>query len=381
MRTDEPRSADDFAAAESQLLHAIGLGWSKGWQPRELVRAIRIAVNRDALGIALAAIAVDNGLRRDETLDPRWVAQLDQLSLPNVAVGPGWLPRWARDNPQSKVDPVLVAGNLASRVGSLRAIEMLIPPPGTTHGDRAMNLTAKTDDPMLNRVRALLAQAESTNFEAEAETFTAKAQELMTRHAIDMAMVAAGTTQSDRPGTIRILIDAPYVHAKWTLLNEVAASSRCSAVFMKRLEIASIVGYDADLQATETLFTSLLVQAQVALRAATASAAPGDPERTRTFKSSFLLAYAYRVGERLKEINARVAAATEAETGRDIFPVLAHRSAQVEARVEELFPRLGTMRSRATVDPEGWASGRIAADRAKLNHGDLRAGNRALRAG
>src|SRR3954452_10953170 len=125
MRTDEPISADDFADAETQLLLAMATAWSKGWQPRELVRAIRIAVNRDALAIALAAIAVDNGSRRDETLDPRWVAQLDQLGLPKIAAGPGWLERWARDNPQSEVDPVLVARSLKSRVGSLRAIEML----------------------------------------------------------------------------------------------------------------------------------------------------------------------------------------------------------------------------------------------------------------
>jgi len=317
---------------------------------------------------------------RAESLDPRWMAQVDALGLPDASPQPGWLARWSRANEQSVVDPVKVAQALRSVVGSLRPIEILIPPPGGSGEGPAVNLTTKTDDPILNRVRALLAQAESTNFEAEAETFTAKAQELMTRHAIDVAMVAAGTTQSDHPAAIRILIDAPYVRAKWTLLNEVAENSRCSAVFMKHLEIATVVGFEADLQATETLFTSLLVQAQVALR--TAAAAPsGRAERTRTFRSSFLVGYAYRVGERLAEINARVAAAAVEETGRDIFPVLAHRSAQVEARIDELFPRLGTFRSRAMVDPEGWASGRMAADRAQLNAGDLTRPKRALRAG
>ena len=36
-------------------------------------------------------------------------------------------------------------------------------------------------DGLLDKVRALLAKAESTRFEAEADAFTAKAQELMAR--------------------------------------------------------------------------------------------------------------------------------------------------------------------------------------------------------
>jgi hypothetical protein len=250
---------------------------------------------------------------------------------------------------------------------------MLIPPPGAKAGDASIiNLTAKTDDPILNRVRALLAQAESTNFEAEAETFTAKAQELMTRHAIDLAMVAAGTQRTERPDTIRIPIDEPYINAKWILLCEVATNSRCRAVFHKYVAMTSVIGYDADLRATETLFTSLLVQAQIAMQAAASSAPPGTPTRSRSFRSSFLTAYALRVGERLEEINAYVVADAEAETGRSILPVLAERSAIVDAKVREIFPRLRSMRSRAGLDPAGWASGRVAADRARLNSGDLR---------
>jgi hypothetical protein len=84
------------------------------------------------------------------------------------------------------------------------------------------------------------------------------------------------------------------------------------------------------------------------------------------------------VGERLAEINAHVVADAEAETGRSILPVLAARSSIVDATVGEIFPKLGTMRSRAGVDPAGWASGRMAADRAKLNSGDLTKPTRAI---
>ena len=122
---------------------------------------------------------------------------------------------------------------------------------------------------MLNRVRALLAKAESTSFEEEAEAFTAKAQELMTRHAIDGAMVSGSTNGAgtDQPFTVRIWIDDPYVRAKFLLLSFVAKHSRCRSVFHTHSAMASVIGFADDIAATEMLFTSLLVQAQTALRA------------------------------------------------------------------------------------------------------------------
>ena len=147
------------------------------------------------------------------------------------------------------------------------------------------------------------------------------------------------------------MIDETYINAKWMLLNVVAKSSRCRAVFQKYFAMATVVGFEADLDTTETLFTSLLVQAQVAMQSAASSAPPGTAARSRSFRSSFLLAYAYRVGERLAEINAHVVADAEAETGRSILPVLAARSSIVDATVSEIFPNLGTMRSRAESSP------------------------------
>ena len=61
----------------------------------------------------------------------------------------------------------------------------------------------------------------------------------------------------------------------------------------------------------------------------------------------------------------------EAETGRSILPVLTARSSRVDETVGEMFGRLRSSGSRRGFDAEGWASGRRAADRARLNSGDL----------
>jgi hypothetical protein len=356
---------------ERRVRQLIGNAWNNGWQPREVVRQIRRTCDAPVLALALIAIGADHRGRDASTIDPRWLAQIAELELP---AGPttGWLDDWMRDVPLPRGEQSRAVAALLGSLGVLFPIAILIPPPGSRAGDfPAVNLTTKTNDPVLDRVRALLAQAESTQYEAEAETFTAKAQELMTRHAIDMAMVAAGSSRSERPDTIRIPIDDPYVDAKSMLLSAVAVHSRCRTVWEPGYALASVVGFAADLDATQTLFTSLLVQAQVSLRAASASAPSGTRARSRGFRSAFLLAYGHRVGQRLDEINRGVIADAEAETGRSILPVLAARSARVDNAVDEIFGPLGRRRRRRAVDAAGWASGVIAADRARLNSGDL----------
>src|SRR5262249_56557754 len=109
------------------------------------------------------------------------------------------------------------------------------------------------DQRMLDRVRALLAKAESTEFPEEAEAFTAKAQELMARYSIDHALLAADTGAADQPTGIRVGIDNPYEAAKALLLQEVAEANRCRAVWSKQLGFATVLGYPADTGAVELL--------------------------------------------------------------------------------------------------------------------------------
>ena len=72
---------------------------------------------------------------------------------------------------------------------------------------------------VLEKVRALLAKAESSTFEAEAEALTAKAQELMARHRIERALVERRTNGArSQPIARRIQVDDPYSDPKALLL-------------------------------------------------------------------------------------------------------------------------------------------------------------------
>lgn len=217
---------------------------------------------------------------------------------------------------------------------------------------------------VLEKVRALLAKAESTTFPEEAEALSAKAQELMARHAIDSAMVAAGA--GDGPTGMRLPVDDPYAGAKSILLSEVAAANRCRAVWSKGLGFSTVLGFDADLQFVDVLYTSLLVQATSAMVAAGSQVDWSGRSRTRSFRQAFLLAYATRIGQRLREAEAASRAAAAEEYGEAMLPVLADRSAAVRAAEAAAFPHL-VSRSVSVSNADGWAAGRAAADLASLS--------------
>ena len=150
-----------------------------------------------------------------------------------------------------------------------------------------------------------------------------------------------------------------------------ATHNRCRAVHWAGPALSTVVGFASDVASVEVLFTSLLVQAQTAMVEAARTAPPGARTRSRGYRSTFLRAYAYRVDERLAEINAGVLAEAEAEHGGALVPVLEARSEAVDRLAEELFPDLKLARYRGNLDPAGWVGGRQAADRAKLNAAEL----------
>jgi hypothetical protein len=242
---------------------------------------------------------------------------------------------------------------------------------------------------MLGRIRALLAKAESTEFAEEAEALTAKAQQLMAQHSISEALITVDTGRQDTPGACRIGVDNPYEQTKAVLLDTVAVANRCRTVWSRDLGFSTVIGFDADLDAVELLYTSLLVQAQAALSRAGSRRHADGSSRTRSFRQSFLLAYARRIGERLTAATERAtsdavagtapldeAAGAAAKPEPGLLPVLAAREDTVNDTTEQMFPELTTTRSVRANDGEGWAQGTAAADRATLLHhaGEIRAG-------
>ena len=232
---------------------------------------------------------------------------------------------------------------------------------------------AAVDDPeqerMLEKVRALLAKAESTTFEEEAEVFTAKAQELMARYAIDEAIVEAGKAgEATEAGGIRIGVDEPYATPKAVLLSRIALANRCRSVWSDGLGLATVFGSHGDLRAVEVLYTSLLVQAVSAMQRAGSHVDAVGRSRTRSFRHAFLLAFADRIGERLQEANRAAEREAARETEDDFLPVLASRAEAAERARDAAFPQRSKMRTSLS-NVAGYHAGRAAADAASIERG------------
>ena len=224
-----------------------------------------------------------------------------------------------------------------------------------------------SDDRALRRIRGLLAKAESTEFPDEAESLTAKAQELMTRHAVDAALLEAGPSPTDGRAvdTRRVHVQDPYVRAKMQLLAAVAEANDVRVVWYSGLGIANLVGVRGRRR-----------RGGAAVHVAAAAGGPGavgrrtaaGAARRRPGRSAGRSCSATRTGSASGSQAARRRATAEAaaEHDVDLLPVLRSRQAAVEQRVAELFPRVRATRSRASVDAGGWYAGREAAERADV---------------
>jgi hypothetical protein len=227
---------------------------------------------------------------------------------------------------------------------------------------------AATDE-MLAKVRKLLAKAEDpATTPAEAETYNAKASQLIAAYGIDRALLALADPALDVVGDRVVVLDRPYATDKAGLLASVALALGCTAVRrtrhpdgVKELSL-HLFGHRSDLERAEILFTSLLVQAMHAL--ARTPVPSGD--HPAAFRRSWLAGFSAAVGRRLEATERAAAAAAGArftDHGTSSALVLADRSAAVEAAMASAYPHLRagtTRRLSGSGHADGWGAGQRA---------------------
>ena len=226
------------------------------------------------------------------------------------------------------------------------------------------------NEKMLAKIRGLLNKAEDPSCTPqEAETLTAKAAELMAKYAIDEAMVdAARARPAQAKVTQRTISFAreDYALRKITLLYTIARAHRCQAIRTGRGESPGLIifGFESDLDLSEMLYTSLLVQAQRAL----AKADVPYFDNARSFRTSWWAGYTVRIAARLSEAN-RKAEAESAAPGTAL--VLADRSVQVRSAYDEAFPKRRTGRVGGGTSGSGYRHGDAAGRTADIGGAKL----------
>lgn len=352
------RTHDLDLAAEGALAGAISGAWQVGWSPNDLHEFARRRLDAAAAGYLAEAVVRESRHYPVTSLHPRWRAELTALPV-DIDHGAPQMWDWADRNAVDHHAALTVVLKVLRLLGTLPRLEPLLPLPGAHHHSAvAVN---PTDAKALSRVRGLLAKAEATKFPDEAEALSAKAQELMSRYSLQHAIRDHEQGRAAEATARRIWIDSPYVSAKAALVQSVATANRCQMVCAEKLGFVAVIGAECDLEFVELLSTSLLVQANRAMLAA--GRTTSGHTRTRSFRQSFLLSYAARIGERLTATSTAVV--TEVDRGT-LLPVLAARSQATEDLTNRLFPAT-IPRMMSPSNGAGWAAGRIAADLAQLD--------------
>jgi hypothetical protein len=407
MGAGRPRFEHPHQRLQTGCLSRLATLWEQGWQPLDVAHVVRRQCNaRVALLLICAMDAQHTSSDSAPFAPPDWTAQLISLSATIPTAQADRLRRqatnrhaepfaaWQRADRISLPDLLEDALRLMSTLIGLGPLASIAPPPSRwsrsvaaaapLQGDRQA-VSAK----VLTTVRGLLAKAESSSFAEEAEAFATKAQEMMARHSIDVAMLDRDHGADLAAGIVsqRFHLDQPYANEKVHLLSVVGAAIRVRIVFSDAYAIAHAVGFPDDLAMTDVLYTSLLVQASRALTGVSdnqpskgqgkgqgtgqgkghgTGQGPGAHGRSPSFRRAFWLSYASRIGERLEAASARAEADGQATYGDALLPTLTERTKAIDHKIAALFGPLRPMKPRS-VDAEGWYAGRDAADQASLH--------------
>ncbi len=218
--------------------------------------------------------------------------------------------------------------------------------------------THRTDSTVLRRVRGLLAKAEDPACTPEeAAAFSAKAEALIAKHAVDEALLEAREHRG-RPTTRLVEFPAPYAKPKGQLLAGIAGAYGCR-VLSRAGEGYTVIGYRSDIDAVEMLFTSLLVQG-----------AHGCTSGDRSFRSSYWYGFANRVVRRVRAQRERSVADADSADRGDGNPgaavVLADRSGEVDRYAHEQFPHTRSGRPGRPTSSDGLLAGDASGRRADV---------------
>lgn len=228
-------------------------------------------------------------------------------------------------------------------------------------------MTTEAHDERVDKIQKLLAKAERASTEEEASAFFAKAEELMTKWAIDDAMLRASGKMEREEITERIIKFASSSYeADYRLVKAIGIVHDLKFLVSKSSKQVYLIGFPSDIEATMSLFLNLKVQAD---RFALKEEVPAwyTSFEKYVYRRSFKTGFADRIGQRLQEQRRSTVAAEAKTRGSGMELVLVDRRKQVDLYFHDR-PKGKGRASRITHDYNGSARGRAAGDRADLGN-------------
>ena len=243
-------------------------------------------------------------------------------------------------------------------------------------------------DDVIRKVQALWAKADATNFEAEREAFVAKARDLMAQYTIDEMVLqeaGQGAVEAVVMADIRIMFDDDkdsndVADQRIMLANFIGIHNRCKCV-VRRMPASvgedgrpiragtylTAVGFKSDVDTVRAMYSLIAVDMMFCMLQEPTSHMRAAEKRN--YFANFADGYAWRISERLAEINRKVhdmAEHTETSHG-SMALVLQSREVEVADRFAQMFPKLGKQKvAKFSHDPNAQKRGQRAAENADL---------------
>ncbi|MGK0226022.1 MAG: hypothetical protein ACI8XD_000832 [Thermoproteota archaeon] len=226
---------------------------------------------------------------------------------------------------------------------------------------------------IINRVKALIAKAESSPYPAEANAFMAKAQELINDHAIDQARLTGADPTSVGHETLQM--KGTYTKERCLIWSAAANANRCQVLTLStygssKVSDLTLIGREQDRQLVRLLATSLELQAVRRLDDLDPNATVGSSVVQRR---SFLRGFALEVTDRLRRSGH-----THAVVGQAAEQALVLARDAVDRYVGENFDVSHGRRGSARHDGLAFSHGRRAGARADVGSTRLGADRRSL---
>lgn len=263
---------------------------------------------------------------------------------------------------------------------------------------------------ILEKIAKVLAKAENTDNEHEADAFLAHAQFLASKHSIDLAQArrhVAKSQQRETPTMRTIDIGAPRAVGNAKMVSLFLTIGRANDVKCNIAHNSTYVvafGFPSDIEVAEALYAHLVPQMVQAANAYLKTGAFRDEvvydRRNHEFRApsaraarlSFYDAFISRIADRLAEAKAKAEQAFDTEvegetteTSTSSALVLAEKKAEIEefysAKSTARGSWRGNRRSASTVSSSATSAGFAAGDRARLTATPTLPGGRQALAG
>lgn len=227
-------------------------------------------------------------------------------------------------------------------------------------------MTNTTVNPIVEKIKKLLAHAASTTFEAEAQAFAERAQALIEEHAIAEADLRESGAAVGEVISVDYLIPAPAARAHASLLTAIATHNAVKAVVFVGRGVPRgkmrLFGTETAIHGTIAVFESLRLQIARELAATPPMAYALDG--MQKYRNSFVLLFAHRLGQRMALVRAAAKKAADSNGAPDrggLVLLDEMRRSEEKFRQECVVVRKARTMVSSTV---GAIAGQEAADRA-----------------